>query len=515
MLSAVFLALVASSASGGAAVVSADAAVAVGALACLNMIVNGVFAVRPPGEEPVAATVVQLLVDGALAVVAALLLDPDATPLAWVALLVPVLDAAVLSGPLLAGAVWLALGLAYIALRVRTMPPDGSGTEILRLGLQQLAAAAAVAIPTGYLAARLRDDLDRAHQTLLAASRRADELERVATHARTLTETADPGRVLEEAAAAALDLGFLRVDVCRRDGSGRWRLAHAAGEGRSPDPDADRALDRALADNRPALTGAGGAATDELQWLHLAGFAGGVVIPVWRQDGRAAAMRAFTDRPLEPDDTGVQALTLLGTQAAAAWGNALRYTSLAGWSQMVAYEAAHDALTGLANRAQLMMRLTHALERRRAGGPSFALLYLDLNGFKQVNDTLGHDAGDAVLIAVAQRLTRVARPTDTVARLGGDEFVLLLTDTAELRGAVIVAERVCAALSRPVAVGEHRAPVGTSVGVAWADGTHDVEEILRRADEAMYRAKRRRRTGFALADGLAPPDQSAQLPPAA
>ncbi|MFN8122186.1 MAG: GGDEF domain-containing protein [Thermoleophilia bacterium] len=515
MLSAVFLALIASSVSGEAVVVPRDTALAVGVLACLNVLVNGVLALRPPRREHVAATVLQLLVDGSLAVVAALMLDPNATPLAWVALLVPVLDAAVLSGPLLAGAVWLALGLAYIGLRVGTKSSDGDEAEILRLGLQQLAAAAAVAIPTGYLAARLRDDLDRAHETLLAASRRADELERVATHARTLTETADPGRVLEEAAAAALDLGFMRVDVCRRDGSGRWRLAHAAGEGRSPDPGADRALDRALAENRPALVGSGAGAADELQWLHLSGFAGGVVIPVWQQDGRAAAIRAFTDRELDPRDTGVQALALLGTQAAAAWGNALRYTSLAGWSQMVAYEAAHDALTGLANRAQLMTRLTHALERRRAGGPPFALLYLDLNGFKQVNDTLGHDAGDAVLIAVAQRLTRVARPTDTVARLGGDEFVLLLGDISDLRGAVIVAERVCAALSRPVAVGEHRAPIGTSVGIGWADGSLEVDEILRRADEAMYRAKRRRRTGYALAEGLAPPDPSAQLPPAA
>jgi diguanylate cyclase (GGDEF)-like protein len=182
---------------------------------------------------------------------------------------------------------------------------------------------------------------------------------------------------------------------------------------------------------------------------------------------------------------------------------------------MVAYEAAHDALTGLANRAQLMTRLAHAIERRRAGAPPFALLYLDLNGFKQVNDTLGHDAGDAVLVAVGQRLVRVARPTDTVARLGGDEFVVLLGECADPGAAVGVAERVCAALSRPVAVGEHRAPIGTAVGVAWGDGSTDLDELLRRADEAMYRAKRRGRTGYELAEGAAPQGPSARLPPAA
>jgi len=407
--------------------------------------------------------------------------------------------------------VWLGVGFAYIALRMRGLQGDGADGEMVRLGLQQLAAAAAVAIPTGYLAARLRDDLDRAHETLTTARRRADELERVARHARTLTEAGDPGRVLEAATAAATDLGFQRVDICRRDGSGRWRIDHAAGEGRSPDPASDRALERAVAENRPALVGTGGS-EHERQWLHLTGFAGGLILPVWQQEGRAAAMRAWSDTPLEPDDSAVQALTLLGTQTAAAWGNALRYTSLAGWSRMVAYEAAHDALTGLANRAQLLTHLTHAVDAGRAGGPPFAVLYLDLNGFKRVNDTLGHDAGDAVLVAVGQRLTRIARPSDTVARLGGDEFVVLLRELSGIGDAIAVAERICAALSRPVAVGDHQAPIGTSVGIAWGGG-QDVEEILRLGDEAMYRAKRRKRTGYELAEGLAPPGPGTPRPP--
>jgi diguanylate cyclase (GGDEF)-like protein len=510
LLSAAFVGLILAAPAGDAVVVERNAAMAAAALAIGNVLVNGWFAIRPPRwGEPGWAAAAQLVVDALLAIVAAVLLDPAATPLAWVALMVPVLDAAVMAGPALAGAVWLALGIAYIALRLRVLPPGSSGEEIIRLGLQQLAAAAAVAIPTGYLAARLRDDLDRAHSTLLTARRRADDLERVATHARTLTETADPGEVLEHAAAAARDLGFDRVDVCQRDGGGRWRITHGIGPGRSPDPNADHTMERALAENRPALAGAGPHSADELQRLHLAGFEGGLVVPVWQGDGRATALRAWTAEPLTRDHSAVQALELLGTQAAAAWGNALRYSSLAGWSRMVAYEASHDALTGLANRSQLMTRLDRAIDARRSGGPPFALLYLDLNGFKQVNDTLGHDAGDAVLIAVSQRLLRAARPSDIVSRLGGDEFVIMLNDVRALGDAVAVAERVCEALGRRVAVGEHQVQVGTSIGIGWGDGRLDVDELLRLADEAMYRAKRRGTMGYELSDGLRPPGTAA------
>jgi diguanylate cyclase (GGDEF)-like protein/PAS domain S-box-containing protein len=159
--------------------------------------------------------------------------------------------------------------------------------------------------------------------------------------------------------------------------------------------------------------------------------------------------------------------------------------------------AVRDPLTGLANRGLLEERLRAALSRdARAGrtGTGTGVLFLDLDGFKDVNDTAGHDAGDAVLTAVARRLTAGVRPADTVARLGGDEFVVLVeqADPADLAP---LAARLRRSVGEPVEVpGLGEVQVGTSVGLAWcAGGELDARTLLRRADEAMYEDKRRRR----------------------
>ena len=142
------------------------------------------------------------------------------------------------------------------------------------------------------------------------------------------------------------------------------------------------------------------------------------------------------------------------------------------------FQARHDALTGLANRTVLADRL-------RNPGP-VALLYLDLDGFKEVNDSLGHDAGDAVLTAVAGRLSAAVRGTDLVVRLGGDEFVLLCPDLPADE-AINLAQRVLAEVSRPIPFRGTMLEVGVSVGIAAPGGERDV---LRTADMAMYEAKR-------------------------
>lgn len=471
VLSAVFIALVLMTGTGTSVEMSDSAGLIVVCLACLNAVGNGLLVIRPSGApEPLWRAVTQLVVDAVLALVAAVVLDPTASPLAWVALLVPVLDAAASFGPVLAGTVWLSLGLAYVALRVRLFPADSSGGELIRLGLQQMAAVAAVTIPAGYLAARLRDDLDRAHDTLLAAQRWVAELELVARHSRRLTEAADPADVLELTVLAARDLGFSHIDACQRNSAGRWRVIHSAGEGRSPDPAEDRALDRAVTSG-PCLVGTD-QANGEAQWLHLTGFEGGMLVPFRREEEPATVLRAWSREPLPADASRIQALQVLVTQAAAAWGTARRFSALAGWSQQMAHEAAHDDLTGLPNRASFMARLERSVERLRGGARPFALLYLDLNSFKQVNDRLGHEAGDAVLTTVSRRLGRIARPGDTAARLGGDEFVLLLDPMNSARDAVAVAERVCEALSEPIVVEESRhrsAPASASHGPGTAE----------------------------------------------
>jgi diguanylate cyclase (GGDEF)-like protein/PAS domain S-box-containing protein len=153
--------------------------------------------------------------------------------------------------------------------------------------------------------------------------------------------------------------------------------------------------------------------------------------------------------------------------------------------------AHHDPLTGLPNRLMLHSRLEHAISRARRDQGQGAVLFLDLDRFKQVNDSFGHPAGDALLIAVAKRLRERLRDTDTLARLGGDEFVIVLESLAERAQAEALAQELIARLSEPFDLpGGHIARIGGSIGIALfpADGTTP-DELVQRADVALYQSK--------------------------
>jgi diguanylate cyclase (GGDEF)-like protein len=150
------------------------------------------------------------------------------------------------------------------------------------------------------------------------------------------------------------------------------------------------------------------------------------------------------------------------------------------------HQAFHDPLTGLANRLLFMNRVDFVLKRRTGNA---AVIYVDLDNFKPINDTLGHEAGDAVLVGAAERLMGSLRPSDTAARLGGDEFAVLLVDIPEEHIGV-VADRIVANLTQPLQVAGSELTVGASLGVASAaSGTLDAESLVRNADVAMYVAK--------------------------
>ena len=157
---------------------------------------------------------------------------------------------------------------------------------------------------------------------------------------------------------------------------------------------------------------------------------------------------------------------------------------------LLEHRALHDPLTGLPNRTLLLDRIRHALDRAARGDVLPALLFVDLDRFKPINDTLGHHIGDTLLREVGRRLVDAVRPADTVARLGGDEFGILLDTSHTREDAVAVADRVRLAVGQPVTLPGHTAYVGASVGIAFAaDASGEPEALLRDADAAMYAAK--------------------------
>lgn len=165
-----------------------------------------------------------------------------------------------------------------------------------------------------------------------------------------------------------------------------------------------------------------------------------------------------------------------------------------------AYQAEHDLLTGLANRTLFEKSLTQAMEDAAAAGKLVAVMFIDLDRFKQINDTLGHAAGDTLLQEVAGRMTVCVHEGDTVARMGGDEFTIALRDINSQAEGIRVAECILEALNQPVRIEHHSLTVTGSVGISFfpADGTV-MDDLLRRADSALYRAKQTGRNTFQLA----------------
>jgi diguanylate cyclase (GGDEF)-like protein/PAS domain S-box-containing protein len=166
------------------------------------------------------------------------------------------------------------------------------------------------------------------------------------------------------------------------------------------------------------------------------------------------------------------------------------------------HDAFHDALTDLPNRALLLDRLSYAVERaKRRGNYLFAVLSLDLDRFKDVNDSLGHAAGDELLLAVGQLLQNLVRPTDTVARLGGDEFVILLEDISNIHDATLIAERLQDQLQHTALLKNHTMHQTASIGIVISTtGYPRPEDVLRDADIAMYRAKAQGKARYEVFD---------------
>lgn len=221
---------------------------------------------------------------------------------------------------------------------------------------------------------------------------------------------------------------------------------------------------------------------------HLAAAAGiraGFALPVKVGIEVVAVLEFFSDQPLQPEPALLEAIEYIGAQLARLFERQKRH------QERLLHAALHDSLTGLPNRSYLLdhMRRGLALAQRR-NAYSFAVLFMDVDRFKWINDSLGHISGDLLLIEVARRLQESLRPSDVVARLGGDEFAVLLNDIATLDDALLAAQRIHQLLSKPVLLGNHETIVSASIGIALSGRQYSTpEELLRDADTAMYVAK--------------------------
>jgi diguanylate cyclase (GGDEF)-like protein len=321
-----------------------------------------------------------------------------------------------------------------------------------------------------------------------------EEAQATAARMRTLAEAA--GRVIGADSFAVLHdvLGgacgqVLELDAFAAVVAGpRGREAAAAGAAEAALA-ASAAVDRARAERRSVLT-------DEPPGPGAPRGRSTLATPVFGADAVLGVLAARADRAGAYGPADVEVLEALAALAATAVRNVLLVDELRDSRAAYAHQALHDPLTGLPNRARLRERLAQAL-----AGPhpeQVAVLMLDLDGFKRVNDSLGHPAGDALLRGVAERLLSATRGSDTVARLGGDEFAVLLEATRAPHDAAAVAERVLHAMRAPFALGGAEAVVGTSIGIVVGAGAGRgaapaadaaVDAVLRDADLAMYRAK--------------------------
>jgi diguanylate cyclase (GGDEF)-like protein len=178
----------------------------------------------------------------------------------------------------------------------------------------------------------------------------------------------------------------------------------------------------------------------------------------------------------------------------------------------IAELATHDDLTGLSNRSRFREQMNQAINSAERYGESFALLMLDLDGFKQINDSMGHPAGDAVLKEISRRLLVCARNTDTVARLGGDEFAVLQSKIRTDEDAAIFARRLINAIRAPFDLDGKIIIPATSIGIAIAlrDGA-DCEQLIKASDQALYRAKEFGSNTFCFSKSAAVPAQAGEV----
>ena len=213
--------------------------------------------------------------------------------------------------------------------------------------------------------------------------------------------------------------------------------------------------------------------------------------PLRQGSKRLGALDLYRDAPGRLNIEEMSTAQTLADVTSAYLVNAQGRADLEDSSARSQERALHDALTGLPNRVLLLERIEHAIVRSGRSRKVVSVLFIDLDGFKKVNDAHGHQVGDELLIAVADRLAVALRPADTLSRLSGDEFVVLCEELDEVFQVEIIAARIVDVLARPFSLSVGEVSISASVGIAFAGQTnHDPDQLLHAADVAMYQVKR-------------------------
>ena len=207
----------------------------------------------------------------------------------------------------------------------------------------------------------------------------------------------------------------------------------------------------------------------------------------------ASGAKDFVSKPFELPEVLARVNNMLEVR--------LLYKQLENHNQVLQPLALHDALTGIPNRRLLMDRLALAIAHARRNKSTMAVMYLDLDGFKQINDTLGHDVGDLLLNHVAARLVSAVREEDTVARLGGDEFVIVMSELTQDDDAAKLAAKVIQAVSQPYSIQRLDVSMTASIGVSiYPAHGEEAEALMKNADIALYEAKHMGKNNYRIAD---------------
>ena len=440
--------------------------------------------------------IVGLVVDAVVVMSLVWLFTFDTTSALWALLIIPAMEGAIraqLPGALIT---WSTMSVAYMGRDLwgaATYPDHPVMVEswTYRLGIVLL-----VALTTGHLARSYATHAEQHRRARAESEHRAGLLQLVAGASRAMGSL-EADRLLDSVVDASLALGFDSVELCvfdeptstwfstrRRglpEGPGTERLPITAGVAGA----VRAAQDTMLIDDYSAWEGG-------LAAGRLAGFRATVGTPI-RVGGDVVAALVVGSRQAEPvGHHEIECLELLAAQAGVGLANVRLL-------EQVRHQAMHDALTGLPNQLLFEDRVAQALTQSGRSGERVAVLFIDLDRFKKVNDSLGHDFGNELLKQVAGRLLGAVRKGDTVARMGGDEFTLLLPGIRREDDPTLIAEKILDAFRLPFTVGDNELFMSPSVGIALypSDGLR-YETLLKHADIAMYRAKARGGNGFEL-----------------